>query len=413
METKIHLPKYHAKQIDFITSKAKRKCIVAGRRSGKTMGVSGDAASDFLRGRRILYAAPTADQTSTFWDRVKRFLREPIEAKIIYKNETDRVLEIKGGGRIRAKTAWDADSLRGDYADKLIMEEYSLMNPTAWEEVGAPMLLDNDGDAVFIFTPKRKNHAWKLYQRAISDTSGRWQAWHFTSHDNPYLSKEALEEITQDMTDAAYRQEILAEFLEGEGAVFRNIRNCLNAPKNATPEQHQGHRIVAGLDWAKSNDFTATSLICADCRVEVARDRFNKIDYHFQRGRLKTLYDLWQVAHIEAESNSIGEPNLEELQRAGLPVVGFQTTATTKPPLIESLALCFEKEECQWQTDPIWTGELESYELKMSMGTNRPTYSASSGLNDDTVIARALAWRAISSNGWLQFINKQRKENAK
>jgi hypothetical protein len=74
------------------------------------MGVSGDASEDLLKGRRVLYAAPTSDQTSTFWTRCKRFLREPIQAGYIHKNETDRVLEIKGGGRIRAKTAWDSDS---------------------------------------------------------------------------------------------------------------------------------------------------------------------------------------------------------------------------------------------------------------------------------------------------------------
>lgn len=398
MELQAHLPKYHSKQIDFTYSKAKRKVIVAGRRSGKTMGVSGKATESMLSGKRVLYAAPTADQTSTFWARIKRFLREPIAAGIIHKNETDRVLEIKGGGRIRAKTAWDADSLRGDYADDLFMEEYSLMNPNAWEEVAAPMLLDNDGNATFIFTPKRKNHAYKLYQRAIGDTSGRWQAWHFTSHDNPYLSQEALAEITQDMTDAAYRQEILAEFLESEGQVFRNLAACMRAIQT-TPAQHQGHRIVAGLDWAKQNDFTFTSLICTDCLTEVAHDRFNKIDYHFQRDRLKSLYQLWEVAHIEGEANSIGEPNIEELQRDGLPIVGFQTTAQSKPPLIESLALCFERVECQWLDNPVCTGELESYELKMSPNTNRPTYSAPSGMNDDTVMGRALAWRAVTNGG--------------
>lgn len=402
MELKIHLPKYHAKQIDFISSKAKRKCIVAGRRSGKTMGVAGDATSDLLKGRRILYAAPTSDQTSTFWTRCKRFLREPIQAGFIRKNETDRILEIKGGGRIRAKTAWDSDTLRGDYADKLILEEYSLMDPATWEEVGSPMLLDNNGDCIFIFTPKRKNHAWKLYQRAIGDTSGRWQAWHFTSHDNPYLSQEALAEIMQDMTDSAYRQEILAEFLESEGQIFRNLAACMNAPQT-TLEQHMGHRKVAGLDWAKQSDFTATSIICDTCRCEVAKDRFNQIDYHFQRDRLKALYELWEVESITGEANSIGEPNIEELQRDGVNIIPFQTTAQSKSPLIESLALCFEKSECQFLSDPIWTGELEAYEVKVS-SVGRSSYSAPAGMNDDTVIARALAWHNIYNNAPIQAI---------
>lgn len=401
-EYKIHLPKLHPKQNDISLSPAKRKVICAGRRGGKTTGVADIAVNAMLNGIHVLEAAPVYDQTTVFWSRCKNYLRELIQVGIVTKNESERLLEFRPNkGRIRVKTAFDADTLRGDDAGLLILDEFSLMNPDTWNEVGAPMLLDNDGDAIFIFTPKRKNHAHQLYQKAMGDTSGRWQAWHFTSHDNPYLSKDALSEITQDMTESAYRQEILAEFLESEGQVFRNLTACMTALKT-TPDDHKGHTIVAGLDWAKQNDFTATSLICHDCKIEVARDRFNKIDYHFQRDRLKTLFDLWQVSQIIGESNSIGEPNIEELQRAGLPINGFQTTAQSKSPLIESLALCFEKVECQWQDDPIWTGELESYEVKVS-SIGRSSYSAPAGMNDDTVIARALAWHGINSSFGLRI----------
>jgi len=325
-------------------------------------------------------------------------LAEPIAAGYVYKNETDRLVELPTGGRIRAKTAWDADSLRGDYADLLILDEYSLMDPSAWNEVGAPMLLDNDGDAVFIFTPKRRNHAYQFYQRAVQDDTGRWAAFHFTSLDNPYLSLSALAEITHDMTDEAYRQEILAEFLENQGQVFRNIPACLNAPKDATPEQHKGHRLVMGVDWGKERDSTAISIVCGDCHIEVARDRFNQIDYVLQRARLRKLWDQWKARPILAEANSIGAPIIEVLQREGLPVKPFETTATSKPPLIESLVLAFERGECQWQADPIWTSELESYERKVSVQTGRSSYSAPEGMHDDTVIARALAFRAAFSS---------------
>jgi hypothetical protein len=394
VEYRIRLPKYHALQDAFIRSKAKRKVVLAGRRGGKTTGCAALAVEQMLAGHRILEAAPTSDQTRVFWEACKRYLQEPIEAGEVYKNESDRVLEVvRTGARIRTKTAWDADSLRGDYADLLILDEYAEMDPSAWEVVGAPMLLDNDGDAVFIFTPKSRNHAFRMYQRAIADDTGRWEAWHFTSHDNPYLSETALAEITQDMTSDMYRQEVLAEFLENEGAVFRNIAPCLTAPET-TPGDHAGHHLVMGVDWAKQSDFTCLSVVCRDCRTEVARDRFNQIDYHVQRQRLQALAERWNVAAILAESNSIGEPIIEELQRSGLPVRGFETTASSKPPLIESLALAFEREECRWQADPVWTGELEAYERRVSPSTGRSQYSAPEGMHDDTVIARALAWQA-------------------
>jgi hypothetical protein len=395
-EIAVHLPRPHPKQAAFIDSAAKRRVIVAGRRGGKTTGTSILAARKFLEGRRILDAAPTQDQTDTFWDACKRYFAEAIERKAIYKNETKRMLEAPNGGRIRAKTAWDADSLRGDYADLLILEEYSLMDPGAWDEVGSPMLLDNDGDAVFIFTPMRRNHAFTMYNRAVSDDSGRWAHWHFTSHDNPHLSQSALAEITADMTEDAYRQEILAEFLEGEGAVFRNIAACLHAPNDDAPGQHAAHNVVMGVDWGKHQDFTALSVFCGDCRRELAHERFNQIDYAVQRGRLAALATRWKVRHILAEANSVGEPIIEQLQREGLPVSGFMTTPSSKPPLIESLALAFEREEAQWLNDPTWNFELEAYERKVSTVTGRSQYSAPEGVHDDTVIARALAWQAVT-----------------
>lgn len=396
VEYRIRLPKYHAKQDSFIRSSAKRKVVLAGRRGGKTTGCAALAVESMLAGHRVLEAAPTADQTRVFWEACKRYLAEPIQAGEVYKNETDRVLEVvRTGARIRTKTAWNADTLRGDFADLLILDEYAEMDASAWEVVGAPMLLDNDGDAVFIFTPKSRNHAFRMYQRAVADATGRWEAWHFTSHDNPYLSETALAEITQDMTADMYRQEVMAEFLENEGAVFRNVAASMTAPETA-PTQHASHTLVMGVDWAKQSDHTALSVVCRDCRTEVARDRFNQIDYHVQRQRLQALAERWHVTSILAESNSIGEPIIEELQRSGLPVRGFETTATSKPPLIESLALAFEREECRWQPDAVWTGELEAYERKVSPVTGRSQYSAPEGMHDDTVIARALAWQACS-----------------
>lgn len=408
---KLHKP--HAKQAQFRQSAAKRRVIVAGRRGGKTTGVADLAVEAALRGRRVLEAAPTADQTHTFWDCCKRALADAIAEGYVYKSETDHRIDLPTGGRIRCKTAWDADSLRGDYADLLILDEYSLMDPSVWDEVGAPMLLDNDGDAVFIFTPKRRNHAYTMYQRAVQDTTGRWAAVHFTSFDNPHLSPVALAEITQDLTADAYQQEILAMFLENQGQVFRNIAACLKAPLDATPGQHKDHRSVAGVDWGKERDWTCVSVLCADCRVEVARDRFNQIDYTLQRGRLKVLHEQWRPDTILAEANAMGAPIIEVLSDEGLPVEPFETTASSKPPLIESLVLAFERAECQWQDDAVWTGELESYERKMSLQTGRSTYSAPEGLHDDTVMARALAWLAATQYGlpfgWIKLPQEARR----
>lgn len=224
----------HPKALAFIKSPAKRKIARAGRRGAKTTAVSRLAAEAFCRGLRVLYATPTADQLDAFWFEVNRALADPVAQGVLYKNETLHIIELSGTKqRIRGKTAWNADTLRGDYADLLILDEFQLMDEDTWDIVGAPMLLDNDGNAVFIYTPpslhsksvtkaRDPRHAAKVFKAAQEDTTGLWEAFHWTSHDNPFISEAGLARITYDMTALALRQEIDAEDVdEAPGALWK------------------------------------------------------------------------------------------------------------------------------------------------------------------------------------------------
>ncbi len=226
-EVIVHLRTPHAHQALFLASPAKRRIIRAGRRGGKTVGMAIQAVQAFLAGKRVLYAAPTGEQTDRFWFEINRALDAPIQAGIYKRNETERYIERPGTqNRIKAKTSWNANTLRGDYADLLILDEWQLMAEDTWEDVGAPMLMDNNGDAVFIYTPPSlrstgvskahdPRHASKMFAAALADPT-RWAAFHFTSHDNPYLSTDGLNEIVKDMSPDSYRKEILAEDAEIE-----------------------------------------------------------------------------------------------------------------------------------------------------------------------------------------------------
>jgi len=390
MEIKIHQRMLHPKQIEIERHPSKRKVICTGRRVGKTTLAAYKASELALQGRRTLFAAPTMEQIEFFWEECKRVFQDGIDANVIYKHEQKHVIKLPNSGTIKAKTAWNADTLRGDYADFLILEEYAMMNPDAWGQVGAPMLLDNNGDAWFISTPKRRNHFFHAYLKAQSND--RWAAFHATSHENPHLSVEALEDITEDMTEDAYRQEILAEFLESDGMVFRNIDACLTAPSGSVPSEHSGHRIVAGVDWGQANDSTAVSIGCATCREELILYRSRNREYRYQRERIRGWHDRWKLAKILAESNSMGQPNIEEMYRAGLPVEGFATTASSKPPLIEGLQHAIENQTWKLLPDAIGKTELEAYEVTYGKH-GHPQYSAPQGVHDDTVIARALMVR--------------------
>lgn len=228
----VRLKRPHKYQ-QWVDSTVPRIVVKAGRRGGKTTGTAIKAVKRFLDGGRVLYGAPTQEQVESFWWEVKMALDNPINAGIFTKNETMHTIELpKTKQRIRAKTCWNADTLRGDWGDLLILDEFQLMNEDTWEIVGAPMLLDNNGDALFIFTPpslhsrsvtkaKDPRHASKMFKRVQDGNDKRWAAFSFTSHDNPHISHAALEEIALDMSALAYRQEIMAEDVdEAVGALW-------------------------------------------------------------------------------------------------------------------------------------------------------------------------------------------------
>lgn len=403
----VNLPglKKHKKQASFVNSKIKRKVVVAGRRGGKTTGAAILASEAALEGKRVLYAAPKADQTEAFWEEILKHFADPIQRGVVYKHETKRFIKLPNGGQIRCKTAHNADTLRSGAADLLILDEYQLMNPDAWEKVGAPMLIDTNGDAVFIGTAFGRNHFFRLYQRALKDKkkkNPRWRAWHFTSYDNPHLSKEALDAIKEDMTQDAIDQEILAMFLDDEGSVFKNINKAMTAPKISKPADHKDHTLIGGLDWGRKKDYTVASVGCLDCMIEVARLRFNKIGYTYQRNKVNQLDEAWGGIYWLAEENSIGDVNIDALNEMGLDVFPFWTSSKSKPHLIDGLAYAIEAHEWEFIPDAYWTSELEAYEFTRTK-TGSYTYSAPPGVHDDTVIGRALMIMAAKevNRNWL------------
>lgn len=314
----------HEEQHRFIHSAAKRKVIRAGRRGGKTVGVALIALEAFLAGHRVLYAVPTQEQVTRFWFEVKRALEPALDAGQVYKNETQHIVEIPGTeNRIRAKTAWNADTLRGDYADVLILDEYQLMAENAWGEVGAPMLLDNNGDAIFIYTPpslrstsaskaQDKRHAAKLFKAAQADTSGRWATFHFTSHANPYLSQEALTEITGDMSVLAHQQEILAEDTdEIPGALWKQA--WLDRTRIQPSQVPTLVRVAVALDPAGTSRETSDEMGIVAGGISVHRHGYTLRDASL-RGTPATcakiaiqLYDELHADVLIGEVNNGGE----------------------------------------------------------------------------------------------------------
>lgn len=362
----VRLRRPHAKQAAFVDCDAKRIIVRAGRRGGKTTGAATRAVKRFLAGRRQLYTAPTQEQVDAFWWEVKRALAEPIEAGVLYKNESLHIIEVAGTKtRIRAKTAWNADSLRGDYADDLYLDEFQLTDEDAWELVGAPMLLDHDGDAVFIYTPpslhsrsvskaRDPRHAARMFKRAQEDKSGHWAAFHFTSHDNPHISEAAVDRLRQDMTALARRQEIEAEDIdEAPGAAWTRA----TLAQTRVSKHPDLARVVVGVD--PPGGVTECGIVVAgrgpcSCRSPeeehafVIEDRSLRGSPDTWGGEVVTAYNHSLADRVVGEANYGGdmvENTIRQAAKARGESVSYQNVRATRGKAVraEPVAALYEQ----------------------------------------------------------------------
>jgi hypothetical protein len=344
-----------------------------------------------LRGKPVAWFAPNYRLLSDVW----RQLQVTLGPAIAKLNQEERRLELRGGGVVEMWSLDSPDAGRGRAYATVVIDEAAMVSnlDEAWQSI-RPMLTDLRGDAWFLSTPKGMNSFKILYDRGQDQEREDWRSWQMPSGENPYIQLEEIEAARQDMTEAAFNQEYLALFVNWEGSVIRRVGEAATA--TAKMQREAGHDYVVGCDWGRSNDYTVFVVLDTTSRAVVALDRSNRVDYALQCERLKALNDLWQPQQIIAEQNSIGQPIIEQLVRDGLRIQPYTTTNASKALAIESLALAFERGEIRILNDPVLVAELVSYQCeRLPSGLLR--YGAPSGQHDDTVMALAIAWTAVSS----------------
>lgn len=380
------LPAFHSRQREIAVSDARFKVAACGRRFGKTrLGAALCIMTAAQRGR-AWWIAPTYKVSEVGWRLIRR-LAEQIPGADIKRG--DRMILLPNGGEVQVRSADDPNSLRGEGLDFVVFDECAFVQEEAWTEAIRPALSDRKGRAMFISTPKGHNWFWRLWQRCIDVHDDEWHGWQLPTSDNPYIDAAEIEAARRGLPERIFNQEYLAQFLDDAGGVFRHVMDAATAePQDGN---HHGHEYTFGIDWGRSSDFTAIAVLDVTSSSLVALDRFNQIDYSTQIGRLTALYERFRPRVIVAEANSMGQPLIEQLTAAGMPVVPFTTTNASKQIAVDALALAFERGTLRILPDPVLIAELQAYEAeRLPSGLTR--YSAPDGMHDDTVMALMLAW---------------------
>lgn len=131
--------------------------------------------------------------------------------------EQDMLIKFRVGSTWQVLGSDNFDSLVGSPPAGVVFSEFALANPAAWAYI-RPILRENGGWALFITTPRGKNHAHALYDMALQ--SHDWYCERQTADDTAVFSTDVLETernelialYGEDAGDAYFRQEYYCSF---------------------------------------------------------------------------------------------------------------------------------------------------------------------------------------------------------
>ena len=257
-----------------------------------------------------------------------------------------------------------------------------------------PMVAENENAQMFLIgTPKGPGLFQSMYQWGQDETKPEWVSFRHPSGINKHVSPKVLEAMKETMTETAYRQEILAEFVDSENRVFRDVEGIATAI--AEPEPLPGVPYVLGVDLARYEDYTVIWVGRTDTLAGVACERFRRIPWDEQIARIGEWSECYGLAPAYVDATGVGDAVCEAMLLKGVPVQRVNLGGGRKQRLIDHLTLGIEQGHLSIIPHPQTMRELRAYEQQVLPSGHVRT--GGRGEHDDCVIALALCYWGMAT----------------
>lgn len=373
---------------DALFSPVKHVSIAAGRRTGKTWNSAGWLCIEKLSKPNSsgLWVDTRQQNIQRYIDRYFLTILKPIWHKMKY-DRNKQSLVFPNGSYIDFGSAERPERLEGFGYDDAVLNESGIILRKAelWDNTLQPMLKGQNTKVRLIGTPKGRNKFRDLYSKGKTKTDG-YESYKFNIYDSPFYSKHEIEDIKNNVPEIVWKQEYMAEFVEGAGIVFRHIQD--NIGHRLYQQGDRNNRYFMAIDLAKHVDFTVIMIADKQRRV-VYFDRFNQIDWGLQKQRILDAYKRFNSPYTIIDSTGVGDAIYDDLKNAGMNVTPFKFTNSTKDEIIRNLSVALDNNNITYPEIPELIEELELFEYDKKP-SGLITYNAPDGFHDDCVIALAL-----------------------
>ena len=222
---------------------ARFRVCVAGRRFGKTFLSTAEILNAALSGndKNVWYVAPTYKAAKEIaWEMLLKVIPHDYIEKT---NESSLTLRLLNGSVISLKGAEKPDNLRGRALDFCVLDEFADMRKEAWYEVIRPSLSDRQGSALFIGTPKGRNHFYDLYGQGHDDEN--WSAFQYTTLEGGHVPQAEIASARNDLDQRTFEQEYEARFVNYAGIIYY----AFDRVASVTEQERKAEPLHIGMDF--------------------------------------------------------------------------------------------------------------------------------------------------------------------
>lgn len=414
-------------QAEVMRSNARIRCICSGRQAGKSRTLALLALHEAFRGpeRRVLILSAGEDASRGLLAEISGLASVPLLAGSVVDDNTSLVT-LSNGSTIRSVPA-SQKQVRGKSVDLLILDEAAFQDEEIWQAAKYTIVARPGSRVVMASTPwGRADRFFATAYRAGQRSFGHrrvdgYQSFHWPSTASPLVDRELLAMWRETSTDREWRTEVLAEWVDAQGAYFtpEELEGSVRDYELIDPSVAMGMKVSAGVDWGQSDASTVVLVgrldlghVAASSREGVAgREGSGPLFVAYLEERFRAPYATFiedvvalsapdrafRFGRVFSEMNGVGAMPTEVLRRrlsesGSGSVVGVHTTSASKEDGYGAMKLLLQTGGLVLPRHPELLRQLAALEYEtLDGGSVRIAVPERGGQHDDLAMGLMLA----------------------